>query len=103
GTLAAPHGALLATARAFDTDEGRKVLYVVNKDDVVEKREVRLGRLHDGLREVVAGLKPGERVVVDGTQRVRGGLSVVPRPIEMPASLGARATPAGAKAQAGKF
>ena len=49
-------------------------MYVVGADNVVEKRAVRLGRLHDGLREIESGVKPGERVVVDGLQRVRGGV-----------------------------
>jgi RND family efflux transporter MFP subunit len=75
---------LLVTDRAVDTDQGQKVVYVVNPDDSVEKRPVRLGRLHDGMREIEAGVKPGERVVVDGLQRVRGGIKVEPKLVEMP-------------------
>jgi RND family efflux transporter MFP subunit len=82
--LGNPHKALLVTDRAIDTDQGQKVVYVVVGDDVVEKRAARLGRLHDGLREIEAGVKPGERVIVDGIQRVRGGITVVPRLAEMP-------------------
>jgi RND family efflux transporter MFP subunit len=92
--LGAPHRGLLVTDRAIDTDQGQKVLYVVGKDDVVERRLVRLGGLHDGLREIVTGLKPGERVIVEGIQRVRGGVTVVPRLIDMPTSHEARLTPA---------
>jgi RND family efflux transporter MFP subunit len=78
------HRALLVTERAVDTDQGEKVLYVVNKENVVEKRSVRLGRLHDGLREIESGLTAGEHVVVDGIQRVRGGVTVEPKLVEMP-------------------
>jgi RND family efflux transporter MFP subunit len=88
--LGAPHRALLVTDRAIDTDQGQKVLYVVGKDEVVERRPVRLGGRHDGLREIVSGLKPGERVVVEGIQRVRGGVTVVPKLIGMPTSQEAR-------------
>src|SRR5262249_32951993 len=50
--LGSPHRAVLVTDRAVDTDQGQKVLYVVGADNVVEKRPARLGRLHDGLREI---------------------------------------------------
>ena len=76
------HPALLITDRAVDTDQGQKVIYVVGKDNVVDKRPVRLGLLHDGLREIESGLKAGERVIVDGIQRVRGGITVDPAMVE---------------------
>jgi RND family efflux transporter MFP subunit len=82
--LGKTHPALLVCDRAIDTDQGRKVLYVVNADNVAEKREVRLGKLHDGLREIESGLRRGERVVVDGLQRVRDGAPVEPKLTEMP-------------------
>jgi multidrug efflux pump subunit AcrA (membrane-fusion protein) len=78
------------TDRAVDTDQGQKVLYVVNQDNIVDKRPVQLGGLHDGLREILSGVKPGERVIVDGIQRVRGGVTVEPRLIEMPVYRGER-------------
>jgi RND family efflux transporter MFP subunit len=77
------HPALLVADRAVDTDQGQKVIYVVGKDDVVEQRPVRLGGLHDGLREIMSGLKAGERVVVDGLQRVHGGVTVKPQVVDM--------------------
>jgi RND family efflux transporter MFP subunit len=85
--LGTPHKGILVTDRAVDTDQGQKVLYVVNADDVVDKRAVRLGPLHDGLREVEDGLRPGERVVVDGLQRVRGGIKVEPHLVEMTGAI----------------
>jgi RND family efflux transporter MFP subunit len=83
------HQALLVTNRAIDTDQGEKVLYVVNEKNEVVSRPVRLGALHDGLREITAGLKPGEQVIVNGLQRVQPGVTVEPRPVDMPVPLAA--------------
>jgi RND family efflux transporter MFP subunit len=80
------HPALLVTDRALDTDQGEKVLYVVNEKNEVVSRPVRLGALHDGLREITDGLKPGERVLVNGLQQVRPGATVEPKLVDMPTS-----------------
>ena len=79
-----PHPALLVADRAVDTDQGKKVVYVVGKDNKVEQRPVRLGGLHDGLREIASGLKAGEYVVVDGLQLMRAGATVKPQVVDMP-------------------
>ncbi|HEV3304534.1 MAG TPA: efflux RND transporter periplasmic adaptor subunit [Planctomycetaceae bacterium] len=78
------HQALLVSERALDNDQGQKVVYVVDKDDKVVSRAVRMGALHDGLREVTDGLRPGERVIVNGLQQVRPGASVEPKVLRMP-------------------
>jgi RND family efflux transporter MFP subunit len=97
-----PHGgarrALLVTDRAIDTDQGQKVVYVVNGEDVVEKRAVQLGHLYDGLREIESGVKPGEHVIVDGIQRVRGGVKVEPKLVDMPVLQTARPAPVAVEA-----
>jgi RND family efflux transporter MFP subunit len=80
------HRALLVTDRALDTDQGQKVLYVVNDKNEVVSRPVRLGALHDGLREIAEGLRPGETVIVNGLQQVRPGVTVQPRLVDMPTS-----------------
>ena len=59
---------------------------VVDSDNRVVSRPVRLGALHDGLREITDGLKPGERVIVNGLQQVRPGLTVEPTLVDMPAA-----------------
>jgi RND family efflux transporter MFP subunit len=86
-----PHKALLVSDRALDTDQGQKVLYVVNEKNEVVARPVRTGALHAGLREVTDGLEPGERVIVNGLQQVRPGATVEPRLVDMPASRAANA------------
>jgi RND family efflux transporter MFP subunit len=92
--LGSSHHAVLVTDRAVDTDQGQKVVYVAGADDTVERRAVRLGRLHDGLREIESGVRAGERVVVDGIQRVRGGVKVEAKLADMPAPPEARPAPA---------
>ena len=82
--IGAPHKALLISERALDTDQGQKVVYVVDGDNRVVSRPVGLGALHDGLREITDGLKAGERVVVNGLQQVRPGVTVEPNPVDMP-------------------
>jgi RND family efflux transporter MFP subunit len=100
--VGAAHPALLVSDRALDNDQGQKVLYVVNDRNEVVSRPVRVGALHDGLREITDGLKPGERVIVTGLLQVRPGTVVEPKLVPMPtpevknsdgAASVARATP----------
>jgi RND family efflux transporter MFP subunit len=76
--------ALLVTDRAIDSDQGQKILYVLNDKDEVLSRPIRAGALHGGLRAIDDGLKPGERVIVDGLQAVRLGMTVEPQLVDMP-------------------
>ena len=81
-----PHRALLVTERAIDTDQGQKIVYVVNDKNEVLSRPIRVGALHDGLRVIEEGLQPGERVIVNGLLQVRPGITVTPKPVDMPVS-----------------
>jgi RND family efflux transporter MFP subunit len=81
-----PHRALLVTDRALDNDQGQKVLYVLNDRDEVVSRPVRVGALHDGLRAIEDGLKPGERLIVGGQLQVRPGVIAEPTLVPMPTS-----------------
>jgi len=76
----APYEALLVPDSAVATDQSRKIVFVAKPDDTVEAREVALGPLDDGLRVIRTGLKPDDRVVVEGLQRVRVGAKVSPHP-----------------------
>jgi len=78
------HKALLVSDRALDTDQGQKIVYVVNEKNEVDSRPVQLGALHDGLREITDGLKSGERIIVKGLQQVRPGIVVDPKLVDMP-------------------
>jgi RND family efflux transporter MFP subunit len=79
-----PHRALLVSERALDTDQGQKILYIVDDENKVMSRPVRLGILQDGLREITDGLKSGERIIVSGIQQVRPGITVQPKAAESP-------------------
>ena len=70
--------ATLIQDRAVGTDQDKKFVLVLKPDTTVEYRSVQIGRLVDGLRIVRSGLKPGERIVVNGLQRVRPGMKVAP-------------------------
>ena len=62
-------------------------MFVVGADGKAEYREVKLGPVVDGLRVVRAGLKPGEKIVVNGLQRVRPGSPITAQTVPMVASL----------------
>jgi RND family efflux transporter MFP subunit len=81
------HKCLLVSERALDTDQGQKVVYIVNEKNRVVSRPVQLGLLHDGLREITDGLKAGEQVIVTGLQQVRPGATVEPKLVDMPVAL----------------
>lgn len=68
--------AALIHDRAVGTDQDRKFVYVINGDGNAEYRPVELGPMIDGLRVVRSGLKAGEKIVVNGLQRVRPGAPV---------------------------
>jgi multidrug efflux system membrane fusion protein len=89
-----PHKALMVTERAIGTDQGLKFVYVVNDQNVVERRDVKLDRLSDGLQVVREGLKPEDWVIVNGIQRVRDGLTVDPKRVPMPGAAAEPTTPA---------
>jgi RND family efflux transporter MFP subunit len=74
----APYEALLLPDAAIATDQSRKIVFVVRDDDIVEAKPVILGPLDEGLRVIREGLKPDDRVIVDGLQRVRIGAKVSP-------------------------
>ncbi|MDE1179688.1 efflux RND transporter periplasmic adaptor subunit [Paraburkholderia sp.] len=68
-----PHPALLIDDAAVGTDQDKKFVLVVDKDNHVAYREIVPGSMQGNLRVVKGGLKSGDRIVVNGTQRVRPG------------------------------
>ncbi len=55
-------------------------VYVINPDSTVSVRQIKTGVVDGDLTEVKSGLSPGERVVIDGTDRLRDGLRVAVAP-----------------------
>jgi RND family efflux transporter MFP subunit len=84
-----PHQALLVNDRAIGTDQRQKYLLTVNKDNVVEYRRVKVGRLLDGMRVIESGLNPDDLVVVKGLQRARPGSTVQPKVAAVASSIAA--------------
>jgi RND family efflux transporter MFP subunit len=82
-----PHKSLMITERAVGTDQGRKFVYVINEQNVAERRDVKVGRLSDGLQVVQGGVKSEDWIVVNGIQRVRDGAKVEPKRISMPGAV----------------
>jgi len=79
-------GALLVSERAIGTDQNRRYVMVVGDDNLAQYREVTVGSPVNGLRVITQGLNPGERIVVNGLQRVRPGMVVAPQVVSMLAS-----------------
>lgn len=97
-----PHPAILVPQAALGTDQGQKYLFVVNKENKIEYRSVRVGAQQPGGLQVVeplpivreangirlaVGSEPsepsialGDKVVLGGLQRIRAGLEVDPKP-----------------------
>jgi hypothetical protein len=63
---------------AVNTDQNERYLLIVGTNDVVEQRPVKLGALFGTLRSITDGLKPGERVIVNGMQSAQSGAKVIP-------------------------
>ncbi len=82
---------LLVSERAIGTDQNKKYVLVVGEGNKTEYREVTLGAPVDGLRTVHSGLRAGERIVVNGLQRVRPGDVVQPQVVPMNARAGSAA------------
>ena len=77
----ADHDAILIPDAAIVADQARKLVLVLGKENIIEARPVTLGPLIDGLRVVREGLKPHERIVVNGVQRAHPGEPVTPEEI----------------------
>lgn len=71
---------MLIPEDAVVTDQTRKVALVVVPDGTVVPRVLQLGPLVDGLRVVRSGLKPDDRIIIEGVQRARPGTKVTPKP-----------------------
>ncbi|WP_277394903.1 efflux RND transporter periplasmic adaptor subunit [Serratia marcescens] len=73
-----PQAKVLIADRSIGTDQSRRYVLVVDKNNKTEYRPVELGPVVDGMRVIERGLQPGERIVVKGL--VRPGMAVTPRP-----------------------
>jgi RND family efflux transporter MFP subunit len=80
--------AVMVSDRAVMTDQSNKFVLVVDAQGKAEYRKVELGPIVEGLRAIREGVKAGEKVIVNGMQRVRPGMQVQAEVVPMPATLG---------------
>jgi membrane fusion protein, multidrug efflux system len=72
------HDALLISERAICRDQREQFVNVVTAENKIAHRFVKLGGLHDGLREIKSGIGLSDRIVVKGLQSARLGIEVAP-------------------------
>jgi membrane fusion protein (multidrug efflux system) len=95
-------GALLVPQRAVQEVQGAYQVAAVGADNTVTMRTVTAGARVGNMWVIDSGLKPGERVVVEGLQKVRNGMTVAPKTAEAAAAetKAAESGQAGAKSSA---
>src|ERR1700758_4983152 len=71
--LAIPRSAVLS-------DQQGEYVYVIAADNKAEQRRIELGQSTSTIASVTSGLSPGEKVIVEGLQKVRPGETVAPGP-----------------------
>jgi membrane fusion protein (multidrug efflux system) len=76
---------LVIPQSAIAIDQTGPYVFVVGENNTVEQRRLKLGTNREGLAVVEDGVKPGERVVVQGQQRIRAGITVTPQLASSPA------------------
>lgn len=87
----APHTAVMVDDTAIGTDQDMKYVMVVDVENRVQYRSVTLGAMHEGMRVIDKGLVAGERIVVNGLQRVRANDVVKAKAVAMSRSNGSPA------------
>jgi membrane fusion protein (multidrug efflux system) len=79
-TMKTVKGALLVPQRAVTEMQGKFLLAVVGADNKVDIRPVVVGERIGSDWLIAQGLKPGEKVIAEGTQKVRPGMTVEAKP-----------------------
>ena len=76
--VSAPTPSLLVSERSIGTNQSQKFVLTVAADNTVAYRSVKLGPVLQGKRVIREGIEPGDRVIVNGLQRVTAGMIVDP-------------------------
>jgi RND family efflux transporter MFP subunit len=77
--LSERHPALLVSERAIGTDQAQKYVLTLTSSNTVAYAAVKLGPAVDGKRIVRSGLQAGEKIIVNGMERIRPGMPVTPQ------------------------
>lgn len=75
--------AILVNEKAIGTDQSKKFVYVVSKENTAEYHEVKLGQNVDGLRVVRSGISADDKIIVNGLVKVRPNAPVQPEMVDM--------------------
>src|SRR4029077_4226093 len=81
---AQPVEVLMIPRAAVLSDQIGDYVYVMDGQNTVQQRRIKLGQSPPTLAVVASGLNEGENVVVDGIQRIRPGMVVAPAPAGAP-------------------
>jgi membrane fusion protein (multidrug efflux system) len=92
--LAVPRAAVLS-------DQQGNYVFVVGPDNKAEQRRIQLGQSTPTIASVISGLSPGEKVIVEGLQRVRPGEPVSPGPASLLIQSSMKAAAGDDRAQTG--
>jgi RND family efflux transporter MFP subunit len=76
--IAAPRPVLLVPDTALQADQSNQVLMTVAPDGTVVAKIVTTGAQVNGLREIESGIKPGDKIVINGLMRAWPGTKVTP-------------------------
>lgn len=74
---------ILISDKAIGTDQSKKFVLVVDQNNKINYREIILGPTVENLRVIKEGLTPGEKIVVNGLQRLRPGMNITPQYVAM--------------------
>lgn len=88
-------GALLVPQRAVTDVQSKYLVGVVGTDNKVNIRPVTVGEKVGTMWIISEGLKPGDRIVAEGTQKIRDGIVVNPKPFQAPAPAPGNSTKGG--------
>ena len=87
-------GAVVVPQRAVNELQGNFQVAVVGADNKVSIRTVKPGVKTGSIVVITEGVQPGERVVVEGLQKVKAGMTVTPKPVSADATDATAGTPA---------
>lgn len=77
-----PHGLLVPHRAVGHNEKGQPTALIVDAKNMVRLRLLQTGRAIDGKWQVLEGLKAGDRVIVDGLQKIQPDMPVSPQPFE---------------------
>jgi membrane fusion protein (multidrug efflux system) len=86
-------GALVIPEQAVTEIQGNRLVAVVDSENKIAMRPVKMGEHSGGMWQVIEGVKPGEKVVVQGLLKVRPGMPVTVKEWTPPAEVATTDSP----------